>query len=47
MRRPPGGGTISQLCHVEGITNDISVQDDDWTLSFNMTPAALFPSSSL
>jgi hypothetical protein len=47
MRRPPGGGSFSQLCHVEGIQHDISVTDDDWSLSFNMTPAALFPSSSL
>lgn len=48
VRRPPGGGsTFSQLCYVEGIENVISVQDDDWTVRFNMSPAALFPSSSL
>ncbi len=48
VRRPPGGGsTFSQLCSVEGVEHDISVGEDDWTLAFNMTPTALFPSSSL
>jgi hypothetical protein len=48
IRHPPGGGsTFSQLCYVEGVEHDIDVQDDDWTMRFNMSPAALFPSSSL
>jgi hypothetical protein len=47
IRRPPGGGVFSDRFHVEGVEHDIDVQDDDWTVRFNMSPAALFPSSSL
>ena len=47
VRRPPGGGEIAQVCHVEGIENVIDVGGDDWTLGFSLSPASLFPSSSL
>jgi hypothetical protein len=45
-RRPPGGGTISQLSHVEGIQTDIDVQQNEWRLRYFLTPQSLIPSSS-
>ncbi len=42
-RRPPGGGTFSTAFHVEGKDTVIDVQNNDWTLSFDLSPAALQP----
>jgi hypothetical protein len=45
-RRPPGGGLIAQVSHVEGIQTDIDVQQNDWRVRFYLTPQSLIPSSS-
>ncbi len=46
-RHPPGGGTITAICHVEGIETNIDVNNNDWTLAFDMSPANLQPDSEV
>ncbi len=45
-RHPPGGGTISAVCHVEGKETTVDVQNDDWTLAFDLSPANLQPTTA-
>jgi hypothetical protein len=46
-RRPPGGGLIEQVSHVDGIETDVDVQQNDWRLRYYLTPQSLIPSSSI